>query len=102
MGRMEQIMLIEEYIEDLPHPEKHKYRMKHSDLVHEACLNWAAKEILYLVQNDAEKRNAIIIVEEFINKMDEFSCMKASASILFGSCKVLAEDLLDQLYCMKH
>lgn len=98
--RRRQIALICDYIKELPKPENHKGRCKKEIIQYEACLNWAAKEILSLVLADQEI-NPVRIIEEFIVKMDEFSCVNASSSRLFSACKVLAEDLLEQiLYAM--
>jgi len=54
---------------------------------------WAANEILELVM-DNPFSTPIDIIEEFIIKMDYFSCIDLSTSLIFSIAKDTAEDIL--------
>lgn len=96
-----QIELIEDYIENLPQPDDHQTRCKKSLIIHEGIINWTARDILDECLMHP-KSSPIKVIENYITKMDDYSCIgSVDASEMFSTAKILAEDLLDQLLAMK-
>lgn len=61
---------------------------------------WAADEI---IKNIRESRYTppIQVVEDFIRKMDDFSCKNSKTSIIFSVAHDMGENILDFLIAMK-
>lgn len=62
----------------------------------ESYSRWAAREILYRLEND---RNTppLIIIENFRNQMDEYACMNSCTSYMFSVAKDMAQWIVDLL-----
>lgn len=89
---MDAIRVIECYISHLPKPDNWWNKA-----FEQRCISlWAAKEILALVKERPDK--AITIVEEFRDKMDDYSTYNLQTSFRFSVAKDVAEDICDQLY----
>lgn len=57
---------------------------------------WACYELMILLKRDKEKP-AILIVEDFIHKMDTYSTVNSKNSFIFSVAKDAAENILDML-----
>ena len=55
---------------------------------------WAVLEAVTYLRG---RRDPIQALEEFIHKMDEYSCVNTETSCIFSTAKTAAEDLLDAL-----
>lgn len=75
-------------------------RLSRGDFEQRSYQRWAVDEILRAI----EKSNSappIVAVEDFIRKMDEFSCKNHRTSIIFSVAYDVATDILDLLIAMK-
>lgn len=55
---------------------------------------WATDE-LYLYIKKRPETPALISIEEFIKKMDEYACLNINVSYIFSIAHDIAEDILD-------
>ena len=66
----------------------------HSNFKQLSYSRWAAKEVLkYVKEHDSIP--PIVAIEEFIRKMDKYSCMNSNSSYMFSVAHDIAEDILD-------
>lgn len=56
---------------------------------------WAAKEVLKYV-NEHDTMPPVMAIEEFIRKMDKYSCLNKHTSYMFSVAHDIAEDILDR------
>lgn len=61
---------------------------------------WAVGEILKSIE-ESRFTPPIMVVEDFIRKMDDFSCRNKKTSIIFSVAHDMAENILDVLIAMK-
>ncbi|WP_297183047.1 hypothetical protein [uncultured Phocaeicola sp.] len=61
---------------------------------------WAVDEILKRIE-ESKFTPPIMVVEDFIRKMDDFSCKNKKTSIIFSVAHDMAENILDVLIAMK-
>lgn len=61
---------------------------------------WAVNEILKSIK-DSEVIPPVMVVENFIRKMDDFSCKNQKTSIIFSTAHDIAEDILDVLLAVR-
>ena len=60
----------------------------------ESYSQWAILEAVTYLRG---RRDTIQALEEFIHKLDEYSCVNSKTSYIFSIAKTAAEDLLDAL-----
>lgn len=66
---------------------------------HISYSRWAVEEILKSIEN-SKITSPITVVENFIRKMDDFSCSNQETSIIFSVAHDLAVDILDVLIAL--
>lgn len=84
-----------EYVADLNMPKNHWNK----ELFEQRCYSiWAAKELYYeLAKND--DKPAETVIEEFIDRMDKYSCKNIETSFMFSVAKDTALDIYDLVCC---
>lgn len=85
------ILIIKNYMKRLKRP-KGGIRMPHFEQL--SYSRWAANELLNCVMKQSSK-TPVKVIEEFISKMDMYSCMNSNASFMFSVAHDTAEDILD-------
>ena len=60
----------------------------------ESYSQWAILEAVTYLRG---RRDTVQALEEFIHKMDEYSCVNSKTSCIFSTAKTAVEDLLDAL-----
>lgn len=65
-------------------------------LEQESCSRWAAREILLLLEKNRDTP-PLIIIEEFRDQMDKYSCLNRLTSYRFSCAKDMAEWIIDLL-----
>lgn len=65
----------------------------------QAYSRWASYEILKLLKNGGDKRPTKI-VEEFVDKMDNYYCVRDDTRKMFEIARSAAEDILDVIRAM--
>ena len=79
------------YIADLNLPSDYWNR----DLFEQQCYSiWAAKELYYELSINEEKP-AETVIDDFIKRMDEYSCKCIETSFMFSIARDTAIDILD-------
>ena len=73
---------------------------KESHFVQYAYSEWAVREIIESIQKNKSKP-PIAVVEDFVRKMDEYSCVNQDTSRIFSIAKDSAMDILDMLIVMR-
>lgn len=91
MNRISAIMAIQDYILDIKEP-KWNWRMSRFEQC--SYSRWAANEVLKYVRSHRDI-SPIMAIEEFIAKMDYFSCLNPNSSYSFSVAHDIAEDILD-------
>lgn len=71
---------------------KNPYWIKEAYFRQESYAVWAAREILSLMQN--ANKPTISVLQDFIEKMDAFSCKNMCSSLGFSVAKDVAEDIM--------
>lgn len=61
---------------------------------------WAVDEILRSIDN-SKHVSPIVVVEDFIRKMEAFSHKNSKANLIFSVARDVAADILDMLLAMK-
>lgn len=84
------IVIIKNYMKRLNRPNRSKKILHFEQLSYS---RWAANELLNCVMEQNSK-SPVRIIEEFISKMDTYSCMNG-ASFIFSVAHDTAEDILD-------
>lgn len=88
---MNKIAVITGYIVKLREPVSN---WRSSKFKQSSYAKWAAKEVLrYVKEHDSVP--PIMAIEEFIRKMDKYSCMNTKSSYMFSVAHDIAEDILD-------
>lgn len=77
----------------------HRWPRGESYFIQASYSKWAVIELLVCIQND-DKTPPIIIAEEFVRKMDDYSCVNSKNSLIFSIAKDAAMDVLDLLLGM--
>lgn len=85
------ILIVKNYIKRLKRPNSSKKILYFEQLSYS---RWAADEILRCFMNQ-NTRSPVDIIEEFISKMDMYSCVNGNASFMFSVAHDTAEDILD-------
>lgn len=85
------IEIIQKYIADL---EKQNHFWQKSSFKQNSYAKWAANELLECIKN-RPKTSVIVTIEDFIRKMDRYSCMSLKNSYMFSVAHDTAEDILD-------
>lgn len=91
MNRLMAISTIQDYMLDLKEPKCNWKASRFSQLSYS---RWAANEVLIYVTK-RKNISPIIAVEEFIAKVDKYSCMNAKHSYPFSIAHDIATDILD-------
>lgn len=97
MNRKRIVLIIQDYLQDLKLPNKCGRRMRSFDQISYSI--WATGELLRYVL----KRRTIPpidAIEEFISKMDGYSCLNGKSSYIFSVAHDVAEDILDIFLAM--
>ena len=88
---MDKIAVIRGYISRLNNPTRN---WRNSNFKQISYSKWAAKEVLkYVKEHDSIP--VTIAIEEFIRKMDKYSCMNSNTSYMFSVAHDIAVDILD-------
>ena len=85
------ISVIQSYIVKLNKPT-HNWRS--SRFEQSSYTRWAAKEVLRYVK-EHNTIPPVMAIEEFVRKMDAYSCMNKHTSYMFSVAHDVAEDILD-------
>lgn len=80
----------------LKHWSKNKPQRRECDLERESYLRWAVDEILVLLENSNDTP-PLLVIEEFRDKMDRYSCLNSRTSYVFSCAKDTAEWIIDLL-----
>lgn len=73
---------------------------KESYFIQYCYSQWAVDEIIKSIQKNGSKP-PITVVEDFVRKMDEYSCVNPNTSLIFSIAKDSAMDILDLLIVMR-
>ena len=94
----EAIFVLQEYLADHEKPVRYFWRKEYFE--QHSYSRWAVKELIRRIQI---KKNTppIIVIEDFIQEMDEYSCKKSSSSFMFSVAKDTAEDIYDIFLAMQ-
>ncbi len=87
------ILLIQECIQEM---HNFDIRWKKTDFKQLSYSKWAAEEILRDIERE-KSTPPLVVIENFIRKMDEYSCMNEKASFIFSAAHDTAEHILDLL-----
>lgn len=85
------ITIIQKYIADL---EKQTHFWQKYSFKQNSYAKWAANELLECIRN-RPTTSVIVTIEDFIRKMDRYSCMNLKNSYMFSVAHDTAEDILD-------
>lgn len=85
------ILVVRDYIAKLKLPYN-EWRKPYFEQASYAI--WAANEVLRSIENN-KSIPPIMVVEDFIRKMDAFSCINANNSRMFSIAHDTAQDILD-------
>lgn len=85
------IEIIQKYIADL---DDKPYFWQKPNFKQNSYTKWAANELLECIRN-RPTTSVIVTIEEFIRKMDRYSCMNLKNSYMFSVAHDTAEDILD-------
>lgn len=91
-------LIIQDYILDLKEPRNHYQR---SQFKQSSYSIWAANEVLNYIREHESIRPTSIVIEDFIRKMDEYSCKNSINSFIFSVAHDIAEDILDIFLAME-
>lgn len=92
------LSVIREYADEcLKEP---RYRLPRGCFEQRSYQKWAVDEILKSIER-SKFIPPIMVVENFIRKMDDFSCRNKKTSFIFSVAHDMAEDILDVLIAMK-
>lgn len=76
--------------------EKHRYLWQTDEYKQETYSLWASRELL----NELRKNKAkppLIVMEDFRDKMDRYSCMNPATSFIFSVAKDTVEMFIDMI-----
>lgn len=90
-------LIIQDYILDLKEPRNHYQR---SQFKQSSYSIWAANEVLKYIK-DHSSLPPVIAIEDFIYKMDIYSCTNPNNSFIFSVAHDIAEDILDIFLAME-
>ena len=90
-------LIIQDYMLDLREPRNLHQR---SQFKQSSYSIWAANEIMKYVK-EHKSMPTIDAIEDFIRKMDEYSCMNPDSSFIFSVAHDIAEDILDIFLAME-
>lgn len=62
----------------------------------ESCSRWAANEILKLLKKRQDVP-PLVLIEEFADQMDHFSCLNLNTSFIFSVARDTALNIVDDL-----
>lgn len=88
------ISVVKNYIERLECIPVHYWRS--SEFAQKCYSIMAANDILELLSQD-EDEPPLGIIEEYREKMDEYSCVNSTSSFIFSVSHDTAEDIVDEL-----
>lgn len=91
------IEIIRKYIVDL---ENRAYLWQKPSFKQNSYAKWAANELLECIRN-RPTTSVIVTIEDFIRRMDRYSCMNLKNSYMFSVAHDTAEDILD-IFLSKH
>lgn len=80
----------------LEHWSKSKPYQQERNLEQESYSRWAINEILTLLEN-SDNTPPLIVIEQFRDKMDRYSCINPRTSYVFSCAKDIAEWIIDLL-----
>lgn len=89
---------IREYVDECM--REPKWRMSKEWFRQVSYSRWAVGEIMKSIE-ESRFTPPIMVVEDFIRKMDDFSCRNKKTSIIFSVAHDMAENILDVLIAMK-
>ena len=94
----EAIIVLQEYLADHEKPGRYSWRKDYFE--QRSYSRWATKELIRRVQIK-KKTPPIMVIEDFIQEMDNYSCKKPSSSFMFSVAKDTAEDIYDIFLAMQ-
>lgn len=98
MGNDYILSVIREFADEcLKEPQ---YRLSRGCFEQRSYQRWAVDEILKNIE-ESKFTPPVLVVEDFIRKMDDFSCKNKKAGIIFSVARDVAIDILDVLIAMK-
>lgn len=66
------------------------------DLRQKSYYKWALNELIYILRNN-EETPPLILIEEFLRKMDDYSVINSKTSYVFSCAKDATEWVIDTL-----
>lgn len=66
------------------------------DLRQKSYYKWALNELIYILKSD-DKTPPLILIEEFLRKMDHYSVINSDTSYMFSCAKDATEWVIDTL-----
>ena len=94
----EVINILEEYLKQYKQPEKYSWQRGYFE--QNSYSVWAMKELIRRIEIK-KKLSPILVIEQFIHEMDEYSCKTQSSSFMFSIAKDAAEYIYDICLIMK-
>lgn len=88
------ITIINDYIATMP--QIRPYLKRHS-FMQISYSRWIAHEILELIKI-CNTTPAMMVIEDYVSKLDEWSCVSRDNGIIFSIARDTALDILDYLY----
>lgn len=88
------IQVVQEYIERLERQHIHPWQS--SEFAQQSYSISAANDILYELKKNTSLP-PLTIIEEYRDKMDEYSCLNSFGSFIFSVSHDIAEDIIDEL-----
>lgn len=76
--------------------EKHRYLWQTDEYKQETYSLWAARELLNELRKNKGKP-PLIVMEDFRDKMDRYSCMNPATSFIFSVAKDTVEMFIDMI-----
>lgn len=76
--------------------EKHRYLWQTAEYKQETYSLWAARELLNELRKNKGKP-PLIVIEDFRDKMDRYSCMNPATSFIFSVAKDTVEMFIDMI-----
>lgn len=86
--------VITEYISNLSRPSLYLGKGQKAHFKQESYSKWAAKEVLRCVK-EQDNRHPIDVIEDFVRRMDRYSCLNSEQSFIFSIAHDTGMSILD-------